>query len=198
MMHPLPLPSIMFGLVLLFAPELLLASNPELRWQVMALLFLTTFAIPAISVFTLRMFGNISSLTMTRREDRRLPFLFVSGFYLLATYLFYQKFPLLTFINLGIASITLCLLVLTAVSLYWKMSAHGIASGGVTGFLAGLMLHHHNSDLLYPLIILLLLSGAVLWARLHLNHHKPAEVWVGWFAGFTICLSMVIILYPLL
>jgi hypothetical protein len=198
LMHPLPLPSLMFGLVLVFAPELLLASTPELRWQLMGLLFLTTFAIPAISVFTMHMFGNISSLTMTRREDRRLPFLLVSGFYMLTTYLFYEKFPLLTFVNLGIASITLSLLVLTAVSLYWKMSAHGLAAGGVSGFMAGIMHHFHNSELLYPLAALLLLSGLVLWARLYLGHHTPAEVWVGWFTGFAICLGMVLILYPML
>lgn len=198
LMHPLPLPSIMFGLVLIFAPELMLASSPELRWQLMGLLALTTFAIPALSVVSMRIFGNISSLSMTRREDRRMPFLFVSIFYMLTTYLFWEKFPLLTFVNLGIASIATSLLVLTVVSLYWKISAHGIASGGVTGFMTGLLLYYRNPELIFPLAVLMLLSGAVLWARLYLNHHKPAEVWAGWFTGFLICFCMLIFLYPML
>ncbi len=198
LMHPLPLPSLMFGLVIIFAPELMLVNAQEIRWQLMGLLFLTTFAIPALSVFTMRMFGNISSLTMTRREDRRLPFLFVTAIYLVITAFFFRTFPHLPFVNLAIAGITLSLIVMTAVSLYWKISAHGIAAGGVTGFMTGLAQHYQNPTLIYPLIILVLLSGAVMWARLYLQHHKPAEVWVGWFTGFIICLGIFKILYPYL
>jgi membrane-associated phospholipid phosphatase len=198
LMHPLPLPSLMFALVLLFAPELMLAGNMEIRWRLMALLFLATFALPALSVLTLRLFGNLPSLTMTRREDRRIPFLFVSAIYMTVTIFFYRIFPQIPFVVLGLMSITACLLVLTAISLFWKISAHGIAAGGVTGFMAGLVVHYHNQDLVYPLSILLVLSGAVMWARLYLNHHTPSEVWTGWFAGFSICISMVLLLYPVL
>ncbi|AHM60517.1 hypothetical protein D770_11300 [Flammeovirgaceae bacterium 311] len=198
LMHPLSQPSLMFGLVLLFAPDLVLAGNLEIRWQLMALLFLATFALPALVVLTLRLFGNIPSLTMTRREDRRIPFLFVSAIYLIITLFFYKVFPQIPFIILGLMSITACLLVLTAVSLFWKISAHGIAAGGVTGFMAGLVVHYHNPELIYPLTLLLILSGAVMWARLHLNHHTPPEVWAGWFTGFSICTGMVLLLYPLL
>lgn len=188
----------MFGLVLLFAPEFLLAGNQEQRWQLMSLLLLTTFAIPAISIFTMRLFGNIPSLSMTRREDRQLPFLFVSVFYLIITYFFYDKFPQLLLVNLGLASITLSLLALSLISLFWKISAHGIAIGGATGFLTGLTLFYQSSGLIFPLAILMGLSGAVLWARLYLNHHSPAEAWAGWFTGFVICTGMVIFLYPIL
>ncbi|WP_224996745.1 hypothetical protein [Cesiribacter sp. SM1] len=198
LMHPLPLPSLMFGLVLIFAPELMLAGNLEIRWRLMALLFLATFALPGLSVLTLRLFGNISSLTMTRREDRRVPFLFVSAIYLVISLFFYKIFPQIPFVILGLLSITACLLVLTIISLFWKISAHGIAAGGVTGFIAGLVVHCNNQELVYPLAILLILSGAVMWARLYLNHHTPPEVWTGWFAGFSICISMVMLLYPIL
>jgi membrane-associated phospholipid phosphatase len=198
LMHPLPLPSLMFALVLLFAPELILASSPELRWRLLGLLALTTFAIPGLSVLSLRMFGSIPSLTMTRRQDRRLPFLFVSIFYTLITWFFYRNFPQLTFVSLALTSITSCLLLLTVISLYWKISAHGMAAGGVTGFVTGLLLHDRTPELMYPLALLLFLSGLVMWARLYLNHHRPAEVWAGWFAGFSICLGMVLFLYPLL
>lgn len=198
LMHPLPLPTIMFGLILLFSPELILANSPDQRWRLLSFIFLTTFAIPALSVVTLRIFGNISSLSMTRREDRRLPFLFVSGIYLVVTWFFYRNFPQQIFINVGLISITASLLLLTFISLYWKISAHGIAAGGVTGFIAGILLYHQYQELVYPLAVLLFLSGAVMWARLYLNHHRPEEVWVGWFAGFSICLSAVLFLYPLL
>ncbi|EMR00778.1 phosphatase PAP2 family protein [Cesiribacter andamanensis] len=198
LMHPLPLPSLMFTLVLLFAPELMLASSPELRWRLLGLLVLTTFAIPGLSVLTMRLFGNIPSLTMTRRQDRRLPFLFVSIFYTIITGFFYRNFPQLIFINLALTSITATLLLLTIISLYWKISAHGMAAGGVSGFVTGLLFYDRALELMYPLALLLFLSGGVMWARLYLNHHRPPEVWAGWFAGYAICLGMVFGLYPLL
>ena len=198
LMHPLPMPTIMFGLVLLFTPELMLSGNSEIRWQLMALIFLATFALPGLSVLTLRMFGNISSLTMSRREDRRIPFLFVSAIYMVVTYFFYKSFPQIPFVVLGLLSITASLLALTTISLYWKISAHGIGAGGATGFLTALMLHNRNPELIFPLAILMCLSGAVLWARLYLNHHSPAEAWAGWLTGFSICAGMVVILYPIL
>lgn len=198
LMHPLLLPSSMFALILLFAPELAPVNSPEVRWKLLSLIFLTTFAIPGLSVLTLRLFGNISSLAMTERADRRLPFLFVAAIYTFVTGFFYQTFPQLIFINLGLTGITLCLLLLTMVSLFWKMSAHGVGIGGVTGFLTGLLLSEQHPALMYPLSLLMLLSGAVMWARLYLNHHTPTEVWAGWFGGFLICMSTVLILHPML
>lgn len=188
----------MFGLVLVFTPELMLATNLDIRWQLLMLILLATFAMPALIVLSLRMWGNIPSLTMTRREDRRIPFLFVSAIYLIVTYFSYKAFPQIPILVLGFMSISASLLFLTAVSLYWKISAHGIAAGGATGFLTGLTFYYRNPEIVFPLALLMCLSGAVLWARLYLNHHSPAEVWAGWFSGFVICLGMVALLHPLL
>lgn len=195
-MHPLPLPGLMFGLVMLFAPELMPTDSEQRHWLLVGLLFITTFLLPGLSVLSLRFFGNISSLTMTRREDRRIPFLFVTAIYLITTAFFFRTFPQLPFVNLSIAGITLCLIVLTAISQYWKISAHAIAAGGITGIITALMHHYQNPALVYPLVLLLVLSGAVMWARLYLNHHKPAEVWAGWFTGFGLCLVLFKLVYP--
>lgn len=196
LMHPLPLPCLMLGLMMIFAPELIPTDSQQKHWLLVGLFFISTFVLPGLSVLSLRLFGNITSLTMTRREDRRLPFLFVTAIYLIATAFFFRTFPQLPFVNLAIACITLCLIVLTVVSIYWKISAHAIAAGGVTGIVTALIHYYQNPALVFPLVMLVVLSGAVMWARLYLNHHKPAEVWAGWFTGFMLCLGLFKLLYP--
>ena len=44
-----------------------------------------------------------------------------------------------------------------------------------------------NFQVLYPLVLVCVLSGLIASSRLYLNAHKPLEVYLGFVTGFLIC-----------
>lgn len=158
--------------------------------RVLMLVFLTTCLIPVLIVLGFYHFKLIKDIQMTDRKDRRFPFMFVSIFYVVVTYLFHQQ-PVLErspLLLLALLAMTAVVLLTNLITYFWKISAH---SAGVVGWLAFIMVfaktNPGNNTLLYPLMAAILLSGVVIWARLYLNAHKPVEIVGGALLGFVIC-----------
>lgn len=186
LLHPLFIPSLLFGVILYFSPHVVAYLADEYRLYIWGLLTLTTLVIPLSCFLILHYFGTMPSLGMTNRSERPAPFLYISVFYGITTYFFISKFPSLVNINIMLAGITLILFVLTLVTFYWKISAHSTGIGGAVGFLASFTLLYQDGQLLYPLSVMVVLAGISMSARLYLNEHSPPEVWVGALLGFTI------------
>lgn len=190
-LHPLFIPSLLFGLVFYFSPITSAPLASDYRLPMLGLLVLTTFIIPLCSILFLHYFGNMASLRMVRRQERVAPFLYISIFYAFTTYFFITKYQRFVNINVILAGITLLLFLITIITLYWKISAHSAGIWGAVGFLASFMLLYQDQNLLYPLSVMIVLAGASMSSRLYLNEHKPIEVWVGALLGFTVCFASV-------
>ena len=69
------------------------------------------------------------------------------------------------------------------INIFWKISAHSIGIGGLAGLLVSICL---RMGLYMPLYITvaLLLCGIVASARLVLQVHTPAQVYLGLLLGF--------------
>jgi membrane-associated phospholipid phosphatase len=83
------------------------------------------------------------------------------------------------------------LVITLIVNLKWKISAHMIGLGGVTGAITAIS-QKFSIDLLFVLLLLIFISGIVGWARLYLYAHKPSQVYTGFVVGF-LCLFLLII-----
>jgi membrane-associated phospholipid phosphatase len=189
--HPLLIPSLLFGLLLFYLPGIMPGFSLTGRLALWGVLCLTTFFIPLLSLISLRYFGNLRSLHMERRQDRPMPMIFVSLYYLLTTWLFFDKYPDFSTINGMLAGITLTLLFLTVISFFWKISAHSAATGGGVGFAIALVLRYSSliPETLYVLSALLILTGLVMWARLYMRTHTLAESLAGWLLGVLLGLA---------
>jgi membrane-associated phospholipid phosphatase len=75
----------------------------------------------------------------------------------------------------------------------WKISAHMIGIGGITGLIAYLIYYLHVNLEIY-LIVIVLVSGLTGTARLILNAHHPSEIYSGFLMGFAI-ISVVMFVY---
>ena len=197
LLHPLFVPSILFGVVLFFSSIVSPPLAEEHRLSVWGLLALTTLFIPLTCFLVLHYFGTMPSLKMIDRQERPAPFLYISIFYAIITYFFITKYPSLVNINIMLAGITFILFLITLITFYWKISAHSTGMGGAVGFLASFTLVYHDLQLLYPLAIMIVLAGVSMSARLYLNEHKPVEVWVGALVGFILSSSSVFVLFLL-
>lgn len=181
--HPLLMPSMTFLILYWLMPELI----KPLTLVTLPFLFITTFLIPLLSISMLKFSGSISSFKLENREERVMPFLFVSIFYGLTTYLFVFKIQVNEVIAILLAATTVLVAVLTLITVWFKISIHAAGISGVVGFFLVFGVRYPDSQALYPLVVLLISAGLVMSARLQLNAHTPKEILAGTVTGFGIC-----------
>jgi membrane-associated phospholipid phosphatase len=184
--QPLLMPSLVFGVLFFGVPQA--TSIPEsFKERLFYLIVSSTLIIPMVLMLGLRWTGMVKSLHFEEKSDRRTPFILVTLFYVLTTYFLKQKTELDPILWQGMAIITVSVILLTAVTFFWKMSAHMIGIGGVLAVLGVLGIYFPSLDLAYLLVATLLLGGVVASSRLYLEAHSPAEVYVGLLVGFATC-----------
>ena len=91
--HPLLLATYLFSAFILLDPMLVLPPgyNTFAQWLIVLVVWLTTFAIPALSLGLLKYTGNISSLKLQNRKERLLPFFYITIFYVFTAYYFSRQ-----------------------------------------------------------------------------------------------------------
>lgn len=192
--HPLLVPTILYAIIFGFAPLLAKPLPDNALLYILAAVFITTFVIPICCIAVLRFSAYIPSFSMRKRQDRIVPFLFVSVFYGITTYMFYAKMQLNQVLVVIMLAITAVTFFLALVTIFWKVSIHSAGMMGMVGFLVAIMIKHPWANLLWPLVLSVVVAGLVMSARLYLNEHKPSEVFVGGLVGFVFCFGAVFLM----
>jgi membrane-associated phospholipid phosphatase len=202
-LHPLLMPTIIFGILFYVAPEsiqnLELFNNSarvglmSLKMGLLLLIFLQTFILPVFTIYCLHRFGFVGDLKMETLEDRRLPYIVTVAIYTFIATFFTMKLKQLPEISLIMTGIAFSIAAVAIISLYWKISAHAVGISGTLGALIGIVIKQSSYELFYPIIVVILIGGLLIAARLHLNAHTPAQVIAGSFLGLIISLSVVLL-----
>lgn len=160
--------------------------------------------IPGGIVWVLLRMGRVDSMDIRMRQKRLVPFIagvasFAGGLLALAG----VHTPAATLI----IALTLCLIVnavvLTFITLYWKISVHGAGIGGVVGLLLFLKLvpilpeNSAPGALNVALLLALLALPAVIWARVRLQAHTSGQALTGAAAGIILPLVQLYSLWTL-
>lgn len=153
----------------------------------MGLLFFTTCLVPVISIFIMWRSGLVSSLSMGSLQERPLAFSIISVFYVIATYFFYYKTQVAVGTVFTLAVITICILLLTSISFFWKISAHMTGISGLIGIVLATAGNEKVESVLPLVATLFVLAGLTGTARLSLRAHSPAQVLAGFVLGFGVC-----------
>nr|WP_255481043.1 hypothetical protein [Pontibacter sp. Tf4] len=179
----------MFAFLLYYLPAPVLSLPMQSRWIVLGMIFFTTFIIPGLGAYAMVRAGQLDSMEMERREQRRLPLLFTSLCYGITTYLLYREpaFDEIFYFIMGI--ITASVILTYGLSLLWKVSAHSVGIGGALGLLMLLSRLVPDVPMLLPISLTIVLAGAVLSARLSLQAHTPSEVYTGFGSGLLLALT---------
>ena len=187
--HPLLMPTVLFLLLSYGAPYTLSFRSMDLKFLLLQSFLIFSFIFPALFLYAFFKLKLIKTLTMKEREERPLPFAFITFWYLGVTYLLYlimEKAFLDKRLIVMMCSITLSLALITIISLFWKISAHSWAISGVLGILIAISAQTHDKDLLVWCVLVSVFVGAVMSARLQLNAHSQKELYVGAGAGFLV------------
>lgn len=200
-MHPLLMPTLLLALLFYYVPVVTKPVSQEAARYILLAIFITTFVLPMISITALRLsslmvMDKFTALSMPERKDRLLPFFFTSIFYAITTYMFFSKFRVNQVLVIILAATTLIIILISLVTLFLKVSAHSASAGGLIGFLIGLGFKYPQGQILWPVIIILLIGGLVMSARLYLNEHKPIDILVGSMIGLIVSASAILIFVP--
>lgn len=157
--------------------------NESLILPSLGMLVLFTFVAPATFVFLLFKFKAVKHLSLDERTERHLPYFLTAIIY---GYLHYVSGNAPDFLRLLIQCGGFAVLVSALVNLRWKISAHAIGMGGLTGILLFGAYPLGQVPDMNIVVLMLMFSGLVMWSRLWLQAHNPAQVYTGWVSGFII------------
>jgi len=191
--HPLMMATYLFAAIIFIEP--MLAVPPGYtkiaQWLVVLIVWITTFVIPVMSLVLLKFTGNISSLKLENRQERLIPFFYVTLFYGFTAYYFTRQL-VVTELSSGIfIAITLLIFIAAIITIFWKISVHSLALGGIVGILLILTVVLPESSLYYLLLCSVFISGLVLTARLQLQAHTPLQVYTGFMVGILISFMII-------
>jgi len=186
--HPLLIATYLFLLFgWLYPPALFPIQERSLK-GIIALIFFTTCILPGANIYFFKTFGTISSVNMPTRKERVMPFMIITLVYAVVTYMIYARTGIDWQDNfmkylLIIDGLVLCSFLFT---LFLKISIHSLAINSLVGIL--ILMHNSvdNGIFLYPMLVSILLAGAVMWSRLYLQVHTLREVITGAGIGLTI------------
>jgi len=183
----------LFGVLLLVAPEIFSPYSFEQMRLLIVLIFVTTFVIPLLSMSTLKLTGTISNFLLEKRKERLLPFFFTVFFYGITVYMFTYRIGQLDVITLLLGTITAIILMVALLTIKIKVSAHSAGMGGGIGFLWAIKLTYPDMMLLWPILGTILITGGVMTARMYLNAHRPIEIYLGGAIGLVISFCSILL-----
>lgn len=147
------------------------------------------FILPIIFFVILRVKGKVADVDATIKEERTLPY--IAGIILASAAFGVASYFSLDYVVqamwLSYASNTIILIIINK---YWKISAHAIGNFSPTA-----ILYYLNPFLAVLLVPILLL---ILWSRLELKKHTPAQLIAGAIFGFGSTLGQLFILKSIL
>lgn len=118
---------------------------------------------------------------MQKKEDRQLPTVFLAAYYASLAYVLFLGLNNIIYIIL--VALVALLFLISVINFYFKISNHASAAGAAMGVLLSMNLSGIQQDLLIPVLVLAVVSGLVISARLFLNAHNPKEVYSGYLLG---------------
>jgi hypothetical protein len=156
----------------------------EIKKLVFILVILSTLVIPIAIIPFLINLKVVSDFTMEKGRERFFPFLVTAMAYYFAYQLLKNiSLSMTGFIEIMLLASAMLVFFCLLVSLKWKISAHLTGIGGMMGAMIYFSLTFYvNSSLL--IMVWSLIAGATAYARLQLNAHTPAQVYVGFISGF--------------
>jgi hypothetical protein len=180
--HPLFIPIYVCCFILYWHPLVFAGYSPFDKLRSLASVFVNLTLLPAFTVFLLWRLKFINSIYLKTQKERIIPFAatMLFSFWCWNVFRNLPDYPeqFTNFLLGGFITIIAGWLA----NIYFKISMHGLAAGGMAVFVLGVAITGEGSSGQY-IAAALLLSGLICTARLVVSDHKPFEVYAGLFVG---------------
>ena len=153
--------TLLMMVMLWYAPNTIGKMDTNTRWTIVALFAILTVGLPLISLFLLKLTSNISGFTLENRGERLWPLIFTSVYYGATAYWLTYKLHVSTAMIAMIIGIFLTILLVTVVTLFWKISVHSAGAWGGVGIFLAILQKSAESQLLWVLLASVLMAGLI-------------------------------------
>jgi membrane-associated phospholipid phosphatase len=186
--HPLWMPLIIYILVRWLDPYYIAPTQAD---NFVLLLLVVNIIAPAVSILIMIKYGLLSDIELRNRKERFGPYLLVIFYYILSYTMLKWKGPILPpEVFSFFVSVILSLVVSLTINMFWKISVHLLAQGGVFGTLLALN-SLHKSDITVFLMLSAIGAGLTAYSRLKLDAHTHGQVYAGFCLGA--CMNWLVI-----
>lgn len=185
-LHPLLMP--FMGTVLVFQTGSYSQLPFAYKLYVEGLVFFTTAILPALAILYLRKRGVVTDLDVSVRSQRAKPYVIFALAYLITILLLVRVALPWTVVKLFLGSLV-SILVAFFITLKWKISAHTMAYGCITGGAFVICLEQHVNPLHF-FVVLLLLAGLQATSRVYLKAHSLSQAGGGFALGVSCVCGM--------
>lgn len=180
-----------YGMILwciAYSRDILPLSYRFIAWTIGGTTVLTML-IPTLMILIMRKMGMVSSIHLSKKEERRWPYIFTLICY--GVWCYYLGVSLRMpweVVKIGLGAM-LALGIVMTVNRWWKISAHATGIGGLIGGVIHYYWHYHTMQSVWPMVILFAIAWLIAWARLYLDEHSDSQVVAGLLTGMA-CMGM--------
>jgi hypothetical protein len=188
--HPLLMPT--YGCLLLFfcikGTVFDYMTPADNKWRISAIILVFSFLFPLLNIYILYKLKRIPTLMLSEQKHRTFPYLMTSLFYFGIFYLL-KDLTIWPEIKLFIVGAGIAIMATALINFRSKISAHMVGLGGLLGVFVAIS-WQIRFDMTIWFVIIILVTGLVGASRLILEEHKPSQIYMGFFTGLLIQLSM--------
>ena len=159
--------------------------------MVMGIVWLFTVLMPTMLIHLYRRYHGWTPIQLGVRERRMVPYVISILCYFICFYILSLRHTPHTITSILIAALAVQMLC-AMTNVWWKVSTHSAAIGGVAGGLLSFSLIF-NFNPVWWLCVVILLGGMVGTSRMILRQHTLPQVVVGFFVGL-LCSAVTILL----
>ena len=190
LLHPLLAP--IAGIFILTRSGTYIADlNPEIINLINLIVITLTLVLPVCMIPFYLYFRMIRQISIPEKHERLIPMVITLVAYLGAWFLI-RRLPVSQLYGRFLLGACLSLLIVVAVSFYWKISLHINGLGGLVGLVLALS-RRLGVELMVVLLLLIILSGLAGFARLQLNAHSKSQVLAGFLIGLTVVYFLILV-----
>ncbi len=184
-LYPLFVPT--YGIVLFCCAYSMHVAPLAGVWMAVAIIgtLILTCLLPITAIWIMMKKGEVKDLDMNDPRERTIPYLYSALGFGFWSYLLVQILHAPVYICCVAIGGTLAIGLVAVINRWWKISAHLTGFGGLVGGLMSYCLGLGAFPTWGTLCLWLGISWALMWARLYLNAHTPAQVCSGWLLGLT-------------
>lgn len=172
----------LLGFILLFFVSSLSLMNGFFKFFTLAMVYLFTVLFPTLLIHGYRRHQGWTKIELGVKERRIVPYIVSIACYFLCLYLMrFLRFPHLMEVILVAALVIQ--LVCAFVNVWWKVSTHTAAIGGVAGAVCAYAVLFGFNPMGW-LCLTILVAGVVGTSRMILRQHSLSQVVAGFFLGW--------------
>jgi membrane-associated phospholipid phosphatase len=182
-LHPVFVPTMVFAFLIFWSPTLFFGlDHKTTSWWLLIIAYIT-ISFPLLVVFLLWRLKFIESIHMHGERERYGPLIASMLFYFWVFWLFHKTMQAPELVQSFLLGVFLTTVGIFMATIFYKISMHAAAWGGVVGFALICTFQGVQNSILF-LIVSIIIAGLVGSIRLYIKAHTGPQVYSGYIVGF--------------